>query len=111
MKLKKMNFIACLLIAFIFVLPKYFSLVEATQTSKEETVVEIHLTETTESMDKTDDQDTIYTPNEPSPVRVLPNTGELITSFIYMIVGLSFLLFIFGLLVIRMIQEDIRWDY
>lgn len=57
------------------------------------------------------DKETIYTPKKAVPLRVLPNTGEVLMSFIYIIVGLSVLIFIFGVIVSKTIHDEIRWEY
>ena len=54
-----------------------------------------------EDKDDDEDKETIYTPDDPRPIRVLPDTGEIISSFLYMILGLSILLFLFGVLINR----------
>jgi len=85
--------------------------VMASTSEKTEVEIEISKSSMDEEDDKSIDKETIYTPAEPTPLRVLPNTGEVITSFVYIIIGLSIILFLFGLLVSRLIQNDVRWDY
>lgn len=53
----------------------------------------------------------IYKPKDPVPVKILPQTGEVIASFMYIMIGLSILLFITGLLVNKINTIDVRWDY
>ncbi|MBO0476476.1 hypothetical protein DOK76_05295 [Vagococcus sp. DIV0080] len=57
------------------------------------------------------EKDTIYTPTPAVPVRRLPDTGEIITSFVYIIIGLSLILFIFSLAVVKLLKNDMRWEY
>lgn len=53
----------------------------------------------------------IYETKQPKEVKLLPKTGEIITTFMYMIIGLSFLLFIMGLLISKVTRNDVRWEY
>lgn len=107
MKFLRIIFLALGLLVVTTLLPLNFDSVYAKQNV--ETEVEVNLSKSKEE-DQEEDKDTIYTPEEPVPVRVLPNTGEIITSFIYILIGLSLILFLFGLFVSRMIQNDIRWE-
>ena len=58
-----------------------------------------------------EDKPTVYTPKKASPVKVLPSTGEVVTSFIYIIIGLSFVLFILGIVISRLGHDNVRWEY
>lgn len=109
MKFLRIIFLALGLLAVTILLPLNFDSVYAKQNV--ETEIEVNLSKSKEEdQGKDEDKDTIYKPEEPVPVRVLPNTGEIITSFIYILIGLSLILFLFGLFVSRMIQNDIRWE-
>ena len=70
--------------------------------------VNINKTEPSKEVDKTEP---IYTPKDPVPVKILPQTGEIIASFMYIMIGLSILLFITGLIVNKVNTVDVRWDY
>lgn len=108
MRFLKLNFVVGLFVV-LWLLP--ISTVSANVSEKTEVEIEISKSSMDEDEDSGIDKETIYTPVEPTPLRVLPNTGEVIVSFIYIIIGLSIILFLFGLLVSRLIQNDVRWDY
>lgn len=105
MKCLRVGCLLTLLVSLLFLIPTIAS-AEAKETSK----VEITLKEGKKVIDDKD-KDNIYKPKPAEIVRVLPTTGEVITSFIYIIIGLSLLVFIFGMLIVRMTNNDIRWDY
>lgn len=105
MKLLRLGCLFTLLVSFLFLAPTILS-AEAKESSK----VEITLKEGKKAIDDKD-KDNIYTPKPAEIVRILPTTGEVITSFIYIIIGLSLLVFIFGMLIVRMINNDVRWEY
>ncbi len=114
MKWFKRNFIVWGLLVIFMFFPSDFTLANSNQVNGKWTDVEIEILESKDDGKKDDDvidKETVYTPSEPIPRRILPDTGEIITSFIYILIGLSLLLFLFGLLISRMIQNDIRWDY
>lgn len=108
MRFLKLNFVVGLFVV-LWLLPT--STVSANVSEKTEVEIEISKSSMDEDENNSIDKETIYTPVEPTPLRVLPNTGEVIVSFIYIIIGLSIMLFLFGLLVSRLIQNDVRWDY
>lgn len=72
--------------------------------------VDIQITQTSTS-DKEKEKETIYTPQKATPIKLLPQTGEILTSFMLIIIGLSILVFILGILVSRLTIKDIRLEY
>ena len=112
MKLFKFYFAAGFLLLLSIIAP----LVQVQAVSKvvvtnQKTEVGVELQKSSiDVIDEDKEKETIYTPDDPRPIRVLPDTGEIITSFMYVILGLSILLFLFGLLVNRLIENDVRWD-
>lgn len=60
---------------------------------------------------KTDDKDNVYTPDKAKPIKILPQTGEVIKTFMYMMVGLSLMLFFMGIVINRTNRNYIRWEY
>lgn len=110
MKLDRMNFIVGIfLVIVIIMLPSGNVEASVDDTNEKKTDIEVRIIETKEST--SDTKETIYTPKKAVPVRILPNTGEIITTFIYIIIGLSFLFFFVGLLLNRILYKEIRWDY
>lgn len=51
--------------------------------------------------------DHIYSTAPAKPVNLLPQTGEIVTSFIIMIIGLSVLLFVLGIYINKSITNDV----
>lgn len=74
---------------------------------KEETEVNILLEKGTVPKKKVP----IYTPKKAEQIKILPQTGEIITAFIYVILGLSVVLFLLGLVVIKMNSNQLSWEY
>lgn len=108
MKYLKISCVAAVLMTFFLFLPN----VVTAESSNNETKTEIILNKSKE-IDKKKPKPgvTIYETKPPKEVNLLPKTGEVITTFMYMIIGLSFLLFIMGLLVNRATRNDVRWEY
>lgn len=80
-----------ILIFFIFTIS-----LPITTFASEETEVNIHLKKgADEPIDK---KEPIYTPKKPVDVTFLPQTSEILNSFIFIIIGLSILLFIIGII-------------
>lgn len=53
----------------------------------------------------------IYTPDSPKIVQILPQTGEILTSFMYSVIGLSLLIFFSGLFFNKYIIKNMNWRY
>lgn len=107
MKIFKIGCLVALFVSFLVVIPTV-----ASAANNDASKVELTLKEGKKIIDdKGDDKDNIYTPKPAKIVKVLPTTGEVITSFIYIILGLSVLLFLFGIFIIKMTNNDIRWEY
>ncbi|MGX7024900.1 hypothetical protein [Vagococcus hydrophili] len=107
MKLFKLS---CLVLLFISLSLAVPSLVSANDDHK--TQAEVILKKTKDSEPKpTKPKESIYTPEKAKPVRFLPQTGEIVASFMYIIIGLCFLIFILGMLMNRATKIDVRWDY
>lgn len=110
MKFLRVNGIFVLLLSLIMIVPV---LVQGeTVADSKKTEVEIVLNKGKIPDTKGDeDKPTIYTPKKAVPVKVLPSTGEVVTSFIYIIIGLSLVLFLLGIVISRLGHNDIRWEY
>ncbi|MEG0285814.1 MAG: LPXTG cell wall anchor domain-containing protein [Vagococcus sp.] len=108
-KLKIYSLLVCLVSLIIF--SPTITKAEISETKNNlETKTEIEIKKGPDKV-ITKDEETIYEPSEPKPIRILPQTGEIITTFIYVIVGLSLLIFLIGILINRMTREYIRWEY
>ena len=113
MKIRKKLTIILLLVAFIFFSSVVTFAVEDAIGGNKSTITEIILKKGTDGTTENEKKETIYTPDEAKPVRILPETGEILTSFIYIIIGLSVLLFILGIMISRIIysNNEFRWEY
>lgn len=58
-----------------------------------------------------DSKESVYKPQEKLPSQnILPQTGEVITSLIVMLIGVSLLIFILGVIVLKQFYEEISWE-
>lgn len=85
----------------------------ATQTEvhKKETDVVVEFEKTKES-DVVPPKPPVIDPGgDTGPVKILPSTGEIITSIIVMLIGLSVCIFVLGVTVLRQIHQKLSWEY
>ena len=76
---------------------------------EQKTDVEVNITYTSEEKEPPE-KGNIFDPDEAKPVKILPSTGEVLTTFVYVIIGLSILTFVLGILINRTIKLDIEWE-
>lgn len=48
--------------------------------------------------------------NEKPPLRMLPKTGELLTSMIIILIGISLFIFGIGIIVIKQLYKETSWE-
>lgn len=55
-------------------------------------------------------KDPIYKPKDPEIINLLPQTSEIITTFIYLIIGLSLIIFVLGVYMVRSLYDhSVNW--
>lgn len=85
-----------------------FNLSFAESVTNNDVEVNINKADSSKEVEK---KELIYRPKDPVSVKMLPQTGEIVASFMYIMIGLSILLFITGLIVNKVNTIDVRWDY
>lgn len=90
-----------------------FSLLSFSQVYAIETQTEIKIEQSELKGDRPESNDNLYKPNDPIPVQLLPQTGEIVLSFVYIMIGLSLLIFVLGIFINKMYMNtiEVRWDY
>lgn len=115
MKSLKVFLISQLLMLSIVLLPGIASADEGTVLQKGgtdgNTITEVTLEGEKKPVKPDEKKEPIYKPDPAKPVKILPNTGEVITTFMYMVIGLSILLLFLGMYINTITRNFIRWEY
>jgi len=101
MKYKKIFF----LIVFFFSIVSTSTMVYASEDTDLNIILEKSTTD-----DGSPKKEPIYTPKKSEPVRILPQTGEILKSFLFILIGLSILLFCISIVINRTNTKIMNWE-
>lgn len=77
----------------------------------EDTEANVSLKKSDSNTETNNNKKPIYTTSTPKKVDLLPQTGEILASFMYVMIGLSLLIFIIGLIFNKYSMNNIEWSY